>query len=283
MLDHMPQEVKDQKKAASKAIFTFIRNKLQGRDDSIPRATVQDLVKTCETNIMDVGRTVSSVVIQAIRMTLMRVRKSWQPQRQTLVLIKDELLKLMNTYSAASDSIHFVLEQWCSLEAKVKEIDSPLPILLLSDSMFYPLKPSCDIYPIAHSGERLEQLLAAIPIIEVKARAVVLNHGLNHIRCLGDENKLARTMKDLYRKLHVKYPSLKLYHLQPPISPSIRSKQYQVANANRISTMMAEAGFSSILHPDIPDSDFGGDRFHYSKRGCKRVADYIVSFVDRVD
>jgi hypothetical protein len=212
-------------------------------------------------------------------MTSVRVRKSWRPKRNSLAEIKDKLVELVTSHYASGDSFRYVIYQWGTLAVKIQALDTPYPILLLADSMFTQLKPSTDMYPIAHSGERLEQLLAAVPILSVKARAVVLNHGLNHIRNLGPEQTIKDTIHELYKKLHAKYPTLELYHLQPPISPSFRHKSDQVENVRKISVMMANAGFITIPHPELRDKDFGGDRFHYSRPGCRKVGQHVLSIV----
>jgi hypothetical protein len=66
-LNPMPAEVKAVKKLVAKTVFHFIRGCLQGKSDEvIPKAPFESLKKKCEANVMEVGRTVASAMIQGI-------------------------------------------------------------------------------------------------------------------------------------------------------------------------------------------------------------------------
>jgi hypothetical protein len=289
-LDTMPQDLKAIKKSTTGSVNKYLRSRLQHHQEADPPTNeIRMLREMANKHAMDYRQSVTGVVISAIKLFTFRFKKSRMPLAAD---VEDVERKLGDVLREHGGTVEDVGSQFAKLRELVQpeavaELVEPtaaaaeaeptsLPMVLITDSMFSKLKASDDLLPIAHSGERMEELAHWIPFVQVRARAIVVNHGLNHTNHFGD---LQSAGEVVFETLQNQAPG-NVYHLQPPVSPSISRNPAQQQMIARFGAPMMGVGFTPIDHPTLLSTDFAGDEFHYSHVGMNKMAAYVMEYVD---
>lgn len=243
-------------------------------------ASKNQLITLCSKHLLDTPKMLTSVIIQSTKMVTFRIKKSWGVRENDIYTLGNPLRQFLRGNETTRTMMRDFENKFDDLLLKYQSINTKRPILLLADSMFLRLKPTNEIFPISHSGENIEDLHFWLGMLQPKlnVRAIVLNHGLNHSRNLGNPE---HHIKAVHNILSNQFPGIPLYHLSPPLdAPDLKKDDRMVANVRQFSSSMQAAGFLVIKHPKLHAKDFGDDHFHYRKSTMMRIAEHVVDTVE---
>jgi hypothetical protein len=190
------------KTATRFTIMTYLTKYLTKGNTSavLPLKEVAEFHSLAIEELQDGARAVTAVVVGAVAFFLKRHKINKRLSAVGVAVVKGKLEGLLANFNGRIDDLHTRyagveerLQQQqefrAAQESQARAARRRHRILLLADSMFSLAKVTQEVYPISHSGETAEQLYNAIDLpLKIPARAVVVNHGLNHTRSFGDES-----------------------------------------------------------------------------------------------
>jgi hypothetical protein len=300
-LDSIPNEIKLAKREVAMYIYKFIKEKVHLKKDvEVCGASTAKLCSIAEDNLMSASELITGAIIHGVRLFLVRRKKSWVIEPSQMSWVRERITGLVKVYGGKMKD----LQPWfqklevtgispgpivqpsspttsgpvISPATPEPVIFPPPPILVIADSMFRLCKPTSLIYPISHSGERSEGIMHTVSILRnIESKSIVLNHGLNHTRHYG---KPRPYMEEVFHSLSARFPSIHLYHFQPPLSPSVLCNSLHVFRVSQFCRMMEDVGFTPIPHPQLGRAAYDREGFHYSASGMREVSQFLISALE---